>query len=741
MKFQSSLVIVLLLGFLWYESSSLKVQNYEEKESLILQGVDKIIDYAHYNPKELDDEFSKYLFDEYLKRLDGGKRFFTMEEINQLKPFESSLDEQVKVGSFQFFDQSLLLYEKSIERARDIMKEMEAAEFDFNKNEELEFDFDKRAFAQNPAELKDFWRKLFKYEIMTKYLALKEESEKGEAPSEVEDLSYVEDEVINTDTKKKDQAQTAKSDEELMKEAREKVNKNFEDWFHRIDKLRREDRFQAYMGAIANYYDPHTDYFSPKEKEDFDINMGGKLEGIGARLQTDGEYTKVVSIVPGGPAYQDKELEVNDIIYKVRQEGEEEATDISGMRIDDVVQKIRGKKGTVVILTVKKEDGTFKDVSIERDEVILDEGFARSVIVDFPGLMNNVGLIKLPKFYSSFEKEDGNSCAEDVALEIEKLKSANVNGIILDLRNNTGGSLQDVVKMTGLFIEDGPIVQVKSREGKPYLHKDTDKSVAYDGPLIVMVNNLSASASEIIAAALQDYNRALIVGSKSTFGKGTVQRFFDLDDALRGYDDKKPLGNVKITVQKFFRVNGGSTQMKGVIPDIILPDSYQYIDIGEKEYKTAMPYSEIAPVAYHQNVVSLNNIDKLQKLSENRIANNENFVLVLENASRLKKNKDITKYSLNIETFKNDLDQKEKEAEKFENLFDQKIEKMHFTNLAVDTSYINADKSRIDRNNDWIDHLQKDFYLQETLNIMRDMIDNEASFAGIEKKLDVRKVE
>ncbi|HPQ20613.1 MAG TPA: carboxy terminal-processing peptidase [Saprospiraceae bacterium] len=741
MKFQSSLVIVLLLGFLWYESSSLKVQNYEEKESLILQGVDKIIDYAHYNPKELDDEFSKYLFDEYLKRLDGGKRFFTMEEINQLKPFESSLDEQVKVGSFQFFDQSLLLYEKSIERARDIMKEMEAAGFDFNKNEELEFDFDKRAFAQNPAELKDFWRKLFKYEIMTKYLALKEESEKGEASSEVEDLSYVEDEVINTDTKKKDQAQTAKSDEELMKEAREKVNKNFEDWFHRIDKLRREDRFQAYMGAIANYYDPHTDYFSPKEKEDFDINMGGKLEGIGARLQTDGEYTKVVSIVPGGPAYQDKELEVNDIIYKVRQEGEEEATDISGMRIDDVVQKIRGKKGTVVILTVKKEDGTFKDVSIERDEVILDEGFARSVIVDFPGLMNNVGLIKLPKFYSSFEKEDGNSCAEDVALEIEKLKSANVNGIILDLRNNTGGSLQDVVKMTGLFIEDGPIVQVKSREGKPYLHKDTDKSVAYDGPLIVMVNNLSASASEIIAAALQDYNRALIVGSKSTFGKGTVQRFFDLDDALRGYDDKKPLGNVKITVQKFFRVNGGSTQMKGVIPDIILPDSYQYIDIGEKEYKTAMPYSEIAPVAYHQNVVSLNNIDKLQKLSENRIANNENFVLVLENASRLKKNKDITKYSLNIETFKNDLDQKEKEAEKFENLFDQKIEKMHFTNLAVDTSYINADKSRIDRNNDWIDHLQKDFYLQETLNIMRDMIDNEASFAGIEKKLDVRKVE
>ena len=395
-------------------------------------------------------------------------------------------------------------------------------------------------------------------------------------------------EVITRLDRKIDEQETSKeakkTEAQLLEDVRKDIKKTFGDWFNRLKKLRRSDRFETYVGSICNYFDPHTDFFNPKEKQDFDINMGGKLEGIGARLQQDGDNIKVSDIVTGGPAWKGKELEANDIILSAAQEGKE-AVDLTGMRVDDAVTHIRGKKGTKVTLTVKKQDGTVKQITITRDEVILDESFARSVIFDMPGVINNIGYIKLPKFYSSFEKEDGNSCAVDVAREIEKLKANNVNGIILDLRNNTGGSLNDVVDMSGLFIEEGPIVQVKSRQARPYVHQDRDERVQYAGPLIIMVNNMSASASEIIAAAMQDYGRAVIVGSASTFGKGSVQRFFDLDKAVSGSDELKPLGEIKMSVQKFYRVNGGSTQLKGVIPDVVLPDNYMYIEVGEKEYE------------------------------------------------------------------------------------------------------------------------------------------------------------
>jgi carboxyl-terminal processing protease len=438
--------------------------------------------------------------------------------------------------------------------------------------------------------------------------------------------------------------------------------------------------------------------------------------------------------VVGGPAWKTKKLEDNDIILKVAQQGQA-AVDIAGMRVDDVVQLVRGKKGTTVILTVRKKDNSVIDISIERDQVQLEDSKAKSVILSMPGKIQNIGYINLPKFYSSFESEGGNSCATDVAEEIRKLKTQDVNGIILDLRNNSGGSLNDVVDMSGLFIEDGPIVQVKGKESKPYLHTDKDKTVLYGGPLIILVNQFSASASEIIAAAMQDYNRAIIVGSKSTFGKGTVQRFYDLDRGIRGFDEFKPLGNVKMTVQKFYRVNGGSTQLKGVIPDIVLPDSYHYIELGEKEYDNPMAWTEIAPVTYSQNVVQLNEKEKLISISKNRTEKSADFKLMMESAVHLKGSRDQSKYPLALAEYRKFQEKRETENKKFEKLMDNEIPGIQIDNLRTDLGKINLDESSQARNDEFIKGLKKDIYLEEALFIMRDMITLEKSFANLQPKI------
>ena len=407
---------------------------------------------------------------------------------------------------------------------------------------------------------------------------------------------------------------------------------------------------------------------------------------------------------------------------------EGEPLDVIGTRLDDVVTKIRGEAGTKVILTVQKPDGEVKDIEIVREEVVIDESFARSLILDMPGYIDNIGYIKLPKFYSSFENENGHSSAEDVAIELDKLKAKNVNGVILDLRNNTGGSLQDAINMTGLFIEDGPVVQVKPRERAPYVHKDTDDGVHYDGPLIVLVNNISASASEILAAALQDYGRAIVVGSTKTYGKGTVQRFYDLDRAFPGVSSG-PLGSLKVTVQKYFRVNGGSTQLKGVESDIVLPDNWHYIESGESNYDNAMEWVEIESAEFGQDIVKFNHLDEIKALSNGRIANSEKFKLVLENAKRLKENRDTKEYPIDIDGYTKMMEDRKKESKKFEKLYDTDVESLKVNNLDVDMDYINEDESRIARNDEWLKDVKKDFYLEEVLAIIRDMIALEESFS------------
>ncbi|HUR30907.1 MAG TPA: carboxy terminal-processing peptidase [Saprospiraceae bacterium] len=686
--------LIAYLGFAFYN----KPEN-GDKEKLILQAVLELMTKYHFKEVPLDDNFSNKLFDTYIDRLDGMKRFLTIGDYDLLDDYQDSLDEGLKNIDLHFFDLSYDRINKAVEKTRKWYPEILAEPFNFSIKDSIETDGEKRDWAKNDAELKEFWRAYLKYETLTRL------AEKIKAQ---EDLKEQPEGGI-------------KSVSELEAEARTDVKKVFDDWFDRLEKVRRSDRFEMYLNSVTNVFDPHSDYFNPKEKEDFDINMSGRLEGIGARLQMDGDFTKVVLIIPGGPAWKQKELEVDDKIFKVQQETETEPVDVTGWLVDEVVGLIRGPKGTKVSLTVRKTDGSVREITIVRDEVILDEGFAKSAIMELEGEIGDVGYISLPKFYADFENPDGRSCFEDVAIEVEKLMKSNVKGIILDLRNNSGGSLNDVVQMSGLFIEDGPIVQVKGRDKAPVILRDKDEQVVYTGPLIVMVNTQSASASEILAAALQDYGRAVIVGSQSTFGKGTVQRFFDLDKAVPGYDEFKPLGDIKLTLQKFYRINGGSTQLKGVIPDINLPDNQQYIDSGEKELDYPMEWTEITPVEYSQDIVKLNNIDAIKRKSENRIKASPQFEKVIANALRIKEIRDETVVPLQLDEYRAMDRDREEESQAFKKAFGQ-IEDLKLANLSFDLPAITADSSKLGRNEAWMESLGKDIYIEETLHIMKDLM-------------------
>ncbi|MDZ4749382.1 MAG: carboxy terminal-processing peptidase [Saprospiraceae bacterium] len=693
-------IIAALTGIMAYAGFvAFKGPENGDKEKLILKAVLTMMQQYHFKNPPLDDNFSHRLYDTYMDRLDGMKRFLIMEDLDLLDDYQDSLDDLIRNDDLKFFEISYKLINNSIEKTRKWYPELLSQPFDFSIKDSIETDGEKRNFAKDDTELKEFWRSYLKYETLTR---LSDKIKEQETATEVPEGGK-------------------KSVSELEADARKDVLEVFDEWYERMDKVRRSDRFEMYVNSITNVYDPHSDYFNPKEKEDFDINMSGRLEGIGARLQMDGDFTKVIAVIAGGPAWKQKELEVDDKIFKVQQETETEPVDVTGWLVDEVVTLVRGPKGTKVTLTVRKTDGSVREITILRDEVILDEGFAKSAILELEGAVGNVGYITLPKFYADFENPNGRSCAEDVEVEVKKLMQANVKGIILDLRNNSGGSLNDVVQMSGLFMEAGPIVQVKGREAAPYVLKDKDEKVVYTGPLIVMVNTQSASASEILAAAIQDYGRGVIVGSRSTFGKGTVQRFFDLDKALSGYDEFKPLGDVKITLQKFYRVNGGSTQLKGVTPDINLPDNQQYIDSGEKEMEYPMEWSEIAPVQFGQDIVDLHKMDQLKSKSDARIKASPQFSKVIANALRIKDIRNESVVPLQLDEFRALDIAREEESKEFKKSFG-KIEDLKTQNLGIDLQSIQVDSSKVGRNEAWLETMGKDIYLEETLLIMKDLM-------------------
>ncbi|MEN9739156.1 MAG: hypothetical protein RLZZ318_1190, partial [Bacteroidota bacterium] len=546
----------------------------EQNETKLSQALVEILENYHYEPKAINDEFSAQLFDLYIDRLDNDKRFFLQADIDSLAVYRLLLDDQAKSGSYDFFEKVNLMHKRRVNKVDNWSKRYLNQVFHFETNDYLDFNEDSAQFLNNEQEQALYWEKALKQQVLEK-LARK---------LDIQDKAK----------ERKDTIIKIKSYDSLEAESRREVLKSQNDWFSRIRKFDRGDLLSMYLNCVTEMFDPHTNYFPPADKENFDIRMSGKLEGIGAQLQEKDGYLKVASIVPGSPSYKQGQLKAGDIILKVAQ-GDAEAVDVTNMKIDDAIKLIRGKKGTVVKLTVKKLDESIVIIPIVRDVVVMEDSYAKSAIIIQD--KQKYGYINLPSFYVDMNDRNGRSCAKDIAVEIEKLKKDKVKGIVLDLRNNGGGSLGDVVEIGGMFIDKGPISLVKPRDGEPEVLDDRKPSVLWNGPLTIMVNENSASASEILAAAMQDYKRAVIIGSP-TFGKGTVQRFVDLDDAF-AVNESDHLGSLKITIQKFYRINGTTTQLQGVTPDVIMPDRYRYLEYGEKENQFALKADRIPSAQYN----------------------------------------------------------------------------------------------------------------------------------------------
>ncbi|MBN2747151.1 MAG: carboxy terminal-processing peptidase [Bacteroidales bacterium] len=684
-----------LFGAYQYQESVNK-----EKETIVTDLVVNALKYAHYDVVEMDDKFSNTVFDIYIERLDYTKKFLLKEDIDALSKYKNLIDDQLKANNAEFFELSATLIEKRTKEASEYYKDILAKPFDFTVDEEIQLDDEKNEFAKSKKELKESWRLALKYQVLLEInskLKIQEEAEKN-----------------------KDTSIVIKSFADLEKESREKILKRNDDWFRRLSQVEHFDILTNFLNSIANLYDPHTGYYPPKDKEDFDISISGQLEGIGATLQEKDGYIKVVNIVPGSPSWKGGKLKENDLILKVAQ-ADEEFVDVVGMRLDKAVKLIRGKKGTTVRLLVKNVEGSLETISIVRDVVVIEETYAKSVIVQTDG-KERVGYIYLPQFYVNFnEKGGGRRCSDDVLKEVLKLKNEGIDGLIIDLRNNGGGSLPDVVKMAGYFIKEGPIVQIQEKGGRKSVLTDTDPGIYYDGPLAVMVNGGSASASEIFAAALQDYQRAIIVGSEFTFGKGTVQRFLDLDQVVNpAHENNKPFGAIKLTFQKFYRINGGSTQLKGVKSDVVLPDNMKYLDYGERELEHHLEWDKINPLEYelYSNPAVLKEIEAASQV---RINSDAEFALIDDKAKKIKEIRDQTVVSLNFDKFRA-YDKDIIEANK-------KYDKIMTDTMAVkviplesDIQFINSDTVKLESAKKWHRGLKKDIYLRETVHIVNDMI-------------------
>jgi carboxyl-terminal processing protease len=697
MKFKSPVFLVLIAATLTL-LAFYPPYNQAEKEAALMQSIMTGLTYYHYQPQEIDDEFSEKFYDLYMDRLDAGKRWLTQKDVDMLNEFRFKLDDEAKQGTYEFLTLAIQLQQAGIDRSQAYYREYLSKPFDFNTEEVIEMDGDKKEFAKDETELKEYWRKQMKYETLTRLAEKVQDKEEGH--EDYKDMSF----------------------EDMEAEARKETLKVFDDWYVRLNKRKRHDHVSVYLNSFTNIFDPHTGYFEPIDRENFNIGMSGKLKGIGARLMSDGEFTRVSEVIVGGPAWKKGELEKEDKIIKVAQSKGEEPVDLTGMALDDVVQLIRGEPGTTVHLWIKKVDGSVEEISIVRDVVVIEDSYAKSLILE-DAEKGNIGYIRLPRFYGDYENPNGRQCSDDIRTEIDKLKGENVNGIILDLRNNGGGYLSEVVKMSGLFIEQGPIVQVKNRGRRPHVLEDEDPRVHYDGPVIVMVNQFSASASEILAAALQDYGRAIVVGtSSSTHGKGTVQRFWDLDNAIQGHSEIKPLGSIKLTIQNYYRVNGGSVQLKGVTPDIIIPNNNFYLETGEKEHEYPLDYSEIEPATFTQNVYSLDHLPKVKESSAYRVKNSPAFQKIDETAKRRKKQRDDSEFTLNLEVFETEQDEFELLNKEYKDLLDKDV-LTNIRNLKVDqTDLASADESKVARNDEWVKNIKKDVFLEETLRIMHDMI-------------------
>ena len=680
---------------IYFEISNVNFSSDEpNKDRLLVDLVSYVLDKLHYDPQIINDDFSIKVYDDFIDAVDSQKRFLLKSDIELFSQFRLSIDDQINSSDIAFFN---IVYETLITRIDEVesfYSEILEDPFNFQINEEINLDYENLDYASNLAELKRIWRKRLKLSALDGYASKKEIKDQEEVISE----------------------------EEIEIESRTAISENLKDFFQFNSELERSDWFSLYLNSIVTQFDPHTSYLAPEAKEVFDQNISGKFQGIGARLFKRNQQVEISEIIIGGPVWRDNLLNVGDIIIAVAQSAEEEPTEISLMKLTDATDLIKGEKGTNVFLTIKRVDGGIEQVEITRDIVELEETYAKSSIIKDDS--NVYGLINLPKFYVDFDDYGERNAASDLKKEILELKNKNINGLILDLRNNGGGSLKTVVDITGFFIEKGPVVQVKSIGGRKEILKDNDPSIIWDGPLVILVNEFSASASEILAAALQDYNRAIILGSKQTYGKGTVQNVVDLNNVISGntYGD---LGSLKITTDKFYRVNGGSTQLEGVKSDLVFPNRYSYIDIGEKDLENPLSWDKIDPARYDNSVKVFNYAQAISN-SKERIGQNEYFTIIDQHAKLIKSKQDDKTISLNYNSYKEDQAEFKLQTDKLKVIEDFNspyLFEWNDSNLDVNTSYNDDMKEKRDR---WIKSLQKDIYVNEAMNLLIDLL----SFEG-----------
>ena len=681
--------IFLLSVFVAFASCSFTTKTFDnpDKDKLLMQLVTYLLEEGHFQPKDFNDSFSEDVYSRFLKTIDPYKQYFYKSDVKEFEAFKTLLDDQIKNYDLSFFNLVHNRLTQRIEESKAVYTDVLGRPFNYDLDEVYQSDAENLEYVSSKKELSNRWRKQLKFSTLTDYHDMLSDADNDN-----------------------------KSNADIEEEARKSTLKSLEEVSVYFDDMRRDDWLAMYINAISESFDPHTYYFAPQFKDRFDAEMSGKYEGIGARLQKKMDKISITELISGGSAWRQNKLQVGDIILKVRQEDEDEAVSIVGMRLDDAVKLIKGPKGTNVILTLKRVDGTIEDLSIPRDEIELEETYAKSSIVKKSKY--KFGVINLPKFYIDFEDVNSRNSTTDVKREIERLKDEGVDGLVLDLRNNGGGSLKTAVEIGGLFIKEGPIVQVRSTGEDRQVLKDRDPSVSWDGPLVILVNEFSASASEILAAAMQDYKRAIVIGSKQTYGKGTVQNVIDLNRMIRN-NTNGDMGAFKFTTQKYYRINGGSTQLEGVKSDVVVPDRYSYIDLGEKDQDNPLSWDEIEPASYELWKSSIDYETTVQKSKERMISSAE-IKLIDENARWIKDARSKDVYSLKYSEYVAELKKNEKESERFDALSDYTTN-LSFESLAYEKPIMANDSVLRIKRERWHESLSKDIYMDEALNVLTDL--------------------
>ncbi|MEJ7589110.1 MAG: carboxy terminal-processing peptidase [Ferruginibacter sp.] len=710
------LVLTGTILFLAFQTQG-RTDDPKSKNEKILQTVGMVLEQGHFSPKKIDDSFSRLVLNRFIKDLDDDKTIFLQADIDSFKKYDAKIDNEIhgeKLESFYMMSES---YARRLTEASGYFKTILSKPFDFSKDENIVLDGDKVKYPANEAERKEVWRKRLKYLVLTKYSDMIDDREKNKGKAE---LVVVTDTSINKKEVTKEKF-VYKADTTLEREARDQVRRQIERYFTTLKNHNTSDElFSSFVNSITGSMDPHTNYFAPVDSRGFNEMMSGKFYGIGAQLKEDQSKIKIASLVTGGPAWKSGELGVDDEIMKIGQ-GPAEPVDVSGYAVTDAVKLIRGAgKGTEVRITVKKPDGNIKIIALKRDEIKLDDTFVKSAVIKGE---HKIGYIYLPEFYMDFEDPKGARCSDDVAREVTKLKAEKVDGIVIDLRGNGGGSLSEVVKMAGLFIEDGPICQVKGRDERaPVQWKDRDKSVLYDGPLTVMVDEFSASASEIFAAAIQDYKRGIIVGSSSTYGKGTVQRTIPLTpDGEAALFNKKgeDLGTVKLTLQKYYRVNGGATQLKGVVPDVVIPDRMELAKAREKDNPASLSWDEIAKADY-KPWTSNYSTDLVAANAFEQVKTNVTFRKMREKIDSIDKENDRA-YSLNLVKYQSSQSQLKARYKQLDDML-KLTNPLDVNNIPAEDAALTADKEKAEKNKRFLNTLKDDIYVDEAVKVTNRMI-------------------